>query len=268
MGLDEDRNRLRRQVVGWAQAAGRQILRRYRDHRYQVETKGDGSPVTIADREADTFLRAALLDNTGVPVISEETAVPDYEVRRHWPAYWLVDPLDGTRDFVGRTGDFAVCIALIEGERPTLGVISAPALGLTWSGALGVGAFRQAGPAERRIHARDHGPRIALASRFHRGQEVPEPRWGIEHTLIMGSAIKFGRVAEGSADLYLRRTPTSEWDVAAGDAIVCAAGCQMRTPDGAAPLRYNQAVLKVPGFLVSSPRLDAPPPMGHGRGAP
>lgn len=264
MGLDEDKDRLRRQVVGWAQAAGRQILRRYRDHRYRVETKSDGSPVTIADQEADAFLRGVLVAGTGVPVISEETAVPDYELRRHWPAYWLVDPLDGTRDFVGRTGDFAVCIALIEGERPTLGVISAPVLGLTWSGVLGLGAFRQAGRIERPIQARSRGPRIALASRFHRGQELPEPRWGIERTLIMGSAIKFGRMAEGSADLYLRKTPTNEWDVAAGDAIVSAAGCQMCTPDGAAPLRYNQSELKVPGFLVTSPRLDLPLPMGHG----
>lgn len=255
-------------MVALAQEAGRGILARYRAHGYQVETKGDGSPVTIADQEADAFLRESLLTQTQVPVISEEAPLPPFEERRGWPAYWLVDPLDGTRDFVGRTDDFAVCVALIEGDRPTLGVISAPVHGITWSAAAGRGAFRQVGPNEQPLHPRQHGPRIALASRFHRGQETPAPEWGIEETLIMGSAIKFGRMAEGSADLYLRHTPTNEWDVAAGDAIVTEAGCRMTTPDRSGPLRYNREILKVPGFIVTSPRLDLPLPMGDGKPTP
>ncbi len=256
---------MRTEVVQIAITVGRELLAFYRRGRVTPEHKADGSPVTAADRHADARLHA-LLARWSWPVLSEETGAPPWETRRRWDRYWLVDPLDGTRDFVRRSGEFAICIALIDGDRPCLGVISAPYLGITWSAAQNEGAFRRAGTTEHRLtRPRQKGPRIALISRFHPSERQAQiqARYEIESRYRVGSAIKFGRMAEGAADLYARFGPTMEWDVAAGDLIVHEAGCVMTHADTGEKLRYNKPNLANPGFVVRSARLDAPPEIGH-----
>jgi 3'(2'), 5'-bisphosphate nucleotidase len=229
-------------AIDAAKEAGREILRVYASD-FAVTHKGDRSPVTAADHAAQDVILARLA-TTGIPVVSEEHPLPDTAA----PRFWLVDPLDGTKEFVARNDEFCVNIALVEDRYPVLGVIHAPVPGVTWSAAEGRAA-RDGTPIEARpsperlvvIHSRSHVNSAKLAS-FLEGTQVAERR-------IAGSATKFCLVAQGDVDLYPRLGPTSEWDTAAGQAILEAAGGSVRDLDGRR-LSYGKPSFLNPSFAA------------------
>ena len=224
---------------------------------HAVEYKADDSPITRADRAAHAILSEGLRRLTPeIPVLSEESADEHAaSVRHRWHEFWLVDPLDGTKEFISRNGEFTVNVALIREHRPVLGVVSAPVLETVYYGVEGVGAFvAHAGEATRPIHVRRPAadPVVVVGSRSHRGDSLDSVlgRIGAHELRPMGSSLKFCLVAEGTADFYPRLGPTSEWDTAAAQAVVEAAGGAVTTLDGR-PLRYNERdTLLNPNFLA------------------
>lgn len=230
-------------VQAIAQAAGREISRVYATA-FAVETKADNSPLTAADRAAHDSIAAALAKLTpGVPLWSEESATVPWETRRHWAEFWLVDPLDGTREFIKRNGEFTVNIALVRNHRTILGVVHAPVPGRDYCGYAGGPAQRtDPGQPPREIRVRQPAsPPVRVAgSRSHRGASLDSflERLGAHEFVSMGSSLKFCLVAEGAADIYPRLGPTSEWDTAAAQAVVEAAGGSVVGLDGQ-PLCYN-----------------------------
>jgi 3'(2'), 5'-bisphosphate nucleotidase len=225
----------------------------------QARAKADGSPVTPADEAADATIRAGLHHVAPrLPVISEESldqAKPDFAAG----SIILVDPLDGTRDFIAGRNEYTVNIAVVSDGVPMLGVITAPALGLIWRGVVGRGAERLEFTTDGRtsspeaIHTRQPPPNelTVVISRSHldaRTQTYVDALPGAR-PLQNGSSLKFCRVAEGSADVYPRLAPTHDWDIAAGHAILTAAGGSVTAPDGAA-LLYGSPELLVPAFLA------------------
>jgi 3'(2'), 5'-bisphosphate nucleotidase len=230
--------------------------------------KADDTPVTAADEAADAVIAEGLARLLpGVAVVSEEGPR-----RADTPGdtFALVDPLDGTKEFVAGRGEYTVNIAIIAGGQPIAGFIAAPALGLLFRGIVGRGAERLAlapggAPVAIRCRANPTGPLVAAVSRSHLDPDTCAflDRLGVTRRITCGSSLKFCRIAEGEADVYPRFSPTSEWDIAAGHAIVTAAGGIMTAPSGA-PLRYGnaQADFKVPGFVVwgdASRRVDPRP---------
>jgi len=223
-----------------------------------VHIKADGSPVTAADEAAEAVICEGLarLDPT-LPIISEERAEHD-RPNVKGTSYFLVDPLDGTKEFIAGRDEYTTNIAIITGGSPVLGVITAPALGLLWRGIVGRGAER-IGLADGKpspphpIHTRPRpaGELVAVVSRSHLEAQtrVYLDRLPQVKLLSSGSSIKFCRLAEGVADLYPRLAPTHDWDIAAGHAILAAAGGRVVAPDGS-PLAYGTADLLIPGFLA------------------
>lgn len=224
----------------------------------EVTAKGDGSPLTLADRRSHEVIVAALAALTpDIPVISEEGV----QTLGAFPARcWVVDPLDGTKEFINRTDEFTVNIALVEGGVPVLGVVLAPALGVTWLGGPD-GATRIQGGRSARIGI-EAAPTLdtlrVVASKDHAGPQVKAlfARLPGTQAVSKGSSIKFCLVAEGKADLYFRDGPTMEWDTAAAHAVLRAAGGEVYTLDGAT-LGYGKAGLQNPHFAaVGSSALD------------
>jgi 3'(2'), 5'-bisphosphate nucleotidase len=247
------------EVLRIADAAGREIMRIY-DAGFSVTFKSDRSPLTEADLAAQRVIGTALAALTPqIAMLGEESAPEIFEQRRQWPALWLVDPLDGTREFVKRNGEFTVNIALVDGHEPVLGVLYAPARSVAYAAARGSGAFRRNADGSRtRIQVTAAAPAAlrVLASRSHADAVVDRmlARLGPQQRLSVGSALKFGLLAEGSADLYLRRGATSEWDTAAGQAIVQEAGGCVVDLAGQ-PLRYNARDSVVnPSFIAYADR--------------
>ena len=231
-------------VIDIAREAAARILAIY-DTAFDVEHKADASPLTAADLASHHCIVEGLQRLTPeIPILSEESAdgVPT-ELRRQWPTLWVVDPLDGTREFVKRNGEFTVNIALVDRGVATFGVIQQPVTGALWHGALGAGAFRREGDGDIAIQSRSpaRGTLRVAASRSHRDTRTEEfmQRMGDTEPMAQGSSLKFCRIAEGGMDVYPRFGPTSEWDTAAGQAIVEAAGGVVVDPRGR-PLRYNQ----------------------------
>lgn len=246
-------------VLDAVAAASTAILEVYASS-HDVEYKADESPITRADRAAHDILAARLaLLTPAIPVISEEAeSAHAFAVRGAWQELWLVDPLDGTREFIGRNGEFTVNVALVRDHEPVLGVVAAPALGLTYYAARGHGAFRiQGHPEPEPIHVRAAAsPLVVVGSRSHRGDSLDGllARVGPHELRPMGSALKFCIVAEGSADFYPRLGPTSEWDTAAAQAVLEVAGGAVMQLDGT-PLRYNQRdTLLNPHFIAFGDR--------------
>ena len=246
-------------VVALAEAAGADIMAIYNAGPTAVMHKADDSPLTAADLAAHVRIVAGLQQLTpDIPVVSEEGCVPD-EGARAAPVFWLVDPLDGTKEFVARNGEFTVNIALIEQGRPVLGVVTVPAQNVSYWGSVGVGAYRRhAGEAvAQRLHVavpRQAGrPLRVMASKhhFHEDTRALIARMGAHELVQAGSSLKFCRIAEGSADVYPRLGPTCEWDTAAAQAVVEAAGGHVCTLQGE-PLRYGKAEVLNPDFVVSS----------------
>jgi 3'(2'), 5'-bisphosphate nucleotidase len=243
-------------VVTLARKAGEAILGVY-GQQFEVTNKADQSPLTLADTKSHEIIVQGLRTLTpDVPVLSEEASDIPYSERRQWRRYWLVDPLDGTKEFVSRNGEFTVNIALIDGHDPVLGVVHVPVSDTTYTGVRGVGATRQAQreaatPIRTTVPAPT--PLRIVGSRSHRDAVLDRylPRLEPYQLVAVGSSIKFCLVAEGSADFYPRFGLTSEWDTAAAQAVVEAAGGRVIQTDGQ-PLRYNaKAELLNPHFLVS-----------------
>jgi 3'(2'), 5'-bisphosphate nucleotidase len=235
---------LREQVSAIARRAGREILALYAAGDPHATTKPDDSPLTEADLRSQRLIEAALRSLTpGLPVLSEEATRVPFAERALWRRYWLVDPLDGTREFLARNGEFTVNIALVEGHTPVLGVVHVPVSDLSYEGVPGEGAWRRsdgstAQPIRVAVPAR--APVRVVGSRAHRGDSLQGflARLGPHQLLAVGSARKFCLIAEGAADVYPRLGATSEWDTAAGQAVVTAAGGAVVQLDGR-PLRYN-----------------------------
>jgi len=231
-------------VAAIAQAAGREILEVYAQGETAATLKEDDSPLTAADLRSQRLIVSALAELTpGVPVLSEEGDLPPYAERSRWTRHWLVDPLDGTREFLSRNGEFTVNIALIEAHAPVLGVVHVPVSGTTYWGIPGEGAWRKADGAQvRALHAamRAADPVRVVGSRSHRGDSLEGflTRLGRHELLGVGSSLKFCMIAEGTADLYPRLGPTREWDTAAGHAVAVAAGGTV-VEVGGRPLEYN-----------------------------
>jgi 3'(2'), 5'-bisphosphate nucleotidase len=222
--------------------AGAAIMRIYGSG-FTVQHKEDDSPLTLADLESQRVIIEGLNAITpGIPILSEESAQAPWSERRSWSELWVVDPLDGTREFVKRNGEFTVNIALVREHEPVLGVVAAPAQGLLYWGAAGLGAFSQAqGGAQVPIQvSAPQNPLRVVGSRSHASAETAGylARLGPHEMKGIGSSLKFCLVAEGNADLYPRFGPTSEWDTAAGQAVLEAAGGHVTRPDGHR-LRYN-----------------------------
>ncbi|MGH8427388.1 MAG: 3'(2'),5'-bisphosphate nucleotidase CysQ [Gammaproteobacteria bacterium] len=242
--------------------ASEAILAIYGEKDFVVNIKADASPLTAADLASHHILDAGLKElNPELPVLSEENATHYTAAQRQgWTRYWLVDPLDGTKEFVKRNGEFTINVALIEFGRPVLGIVHVPIEGTSYIGGV-------AGPAKRRdkagivntLHtsdvARQRAVRI-VGSRSHAGGELEgfAAALGRHEFLAVGSALKFCLVAEGRADVYLRLKPTSEWDTAAGQAVLEAAGGAVTDLNGN-PLRYNtRTTLINPSFLACGDR--------------
>ncbi len=228
-----------------------------------VTIKDDSSPLTLADRRANAVIVEGLASlDSSIPVLSEESEQPGWAERQHWRRYWLVDPLDGTKEFINRNGEFTVNIALIEDGEPVLGVVHVPVSGITYYGGMQVGAAwkSEAAPTPQILQSasvsKDTACLRIVASRSHRDQQIDaiisraEGLFSTVEVVSMGSSLKLCLVAEGKADLYPRLAPTSEWDTAAAHAVVLAAGGEVVTT-GLQPLRYNQKEsLLNPYFLV------------------
>ncbi|MDZ7747460.1 MAG: 3'(2'),5'-bisphosphate nucleotidase CysQ [Halofilum sp. (in: g-proteobacteria)] len=251
-------------VIELAHRAGSAILEVYnRAAGYDIEDKADNSPLTTADIASHEIIDAGLRSlRPDLPILSEESAEIAFSERASWHTYWLVDPLDGTREFIKRNGEFTVNIALVDDGVPVLGVVHAPVIDTDYYAARGSGAWKRVGdaPAEAIGVAPVAGERVRVAgSRSHAGERLAAflDRLGPHELRPMGSSLKSCLVAEGAADLYPRLGPTSEWDTAAAQAVVEAAGGQV-TDTAMRPLRYNQdESLLNPDFLVfgdASPR--------------
>jgi 3'(2'), 5'-bisphosphate nucleotidase len=230
-------------VVALAEDAGRAILEVYSTD-FEVQSKGDESPLTQADLASHHCIVAGLEALTpGMPIISEESGLPEFEERSQWDRYWLIDPLDGTKEFVNRNGEFTVNIALIDHQRPVFGVVYVPIQDRTYLGCEGYGAERRNpdGSVDSiQVAATSGSPVRVVGSRSHRGASLDAylKNLGECDMIAMGSSLKFCVVAEGGADLYPRLGLTSEWDTAAAQAVVEQAGGSVVTLDGK-PMKYN-----------------------------
>jgi 3'(2'), 5'-bisphosphate nucleotidase len=240
-----------------AVAAGRLILEIY-EQDFDVVQKADQSPLTQADLASHRLIRDALGRLTpDVPLLSEESADIAFETRSSWAEYWLVDPLDGTKEFINRNGEFTVNIALIRDHEPVLGVVHVPVTGVTYTGVVGAGATRRSGaeaPETIQVRVPCAHPVRVVGSRSHANPRLQQylQRLGEYELVSMGSSLKFCLLAEGKADLYPRLGPTSEWDTAAAHALVLAAGGCVVTLDNR-PLQYNRkASLLNPEFIVAA----------------
>ena len=252
---DKEIGSLLPEIVDIARQAGEQILAVYATD-FEVQTKADTSPLTAADLAAHDTIVAGLRELTpDWPILSEESAEIGFEIRSGWSHYWLVDPLDGTREFVERNGEFTVNIALIDNHRPVLGVVHVPVSGRDYYACKESGAWRKdpgEEPVSIQASSRCQRPVRIVGSKSHRGSSLNAflEYLGEYEFIPMGSSLKICLVADGSADVYPRLGPTSEWDTAAAQAIVEIAGGQMTDIAGKA-IRYNRkADLLNPFFLV------------------
>jgi 3'(2'), 5'-bisphosphate nucleotidase len=243
-------------AVDIARVAGEKILEIYNSSDFGVQEKDDRSPLTAADMASHHAIIDGLKALTpDIPVLSEESKSMPFSERSSWHTYWLVDPLDGTKEFIKRNGEFTVNIALIHDGVPVLGVVHVPVTGVTYRGCEGLGASKQeAGSEPGRISVRTlgDGPLLVVGSRSHRGDSLNAflEKVGEHEMVSMGSSLKLCLVAEGAADIYPRLGPTSEWDTAAAQCVVEQAGGTVTDTD-MKPLRYNtKDSLLNPFFLV------------------
>lgn len=239
-------------VIKIARHAGDAIMRVYESDDFDVQQKGDESPLTKADLAAHNVicdgLKALAMQ---YPIISEESSDINWEQRKHWQRYWLVDPLDGTKEFIKRNGEFTVNIALIENGEPILGVVYAPVLDAMYIGESNKGSSLNG----EIIRVKQNEPETLriVGSRSHASQETTDwlEQLGKPYEIVaMGSSLKICLVAEGKADIYPRLGPTCEWDTGAAHAVLNGAGGTITTVDGE-PLRYNQKAEYLNPFFVA-----------------
>jgi len=243
------------QIIGIAREAGNKILEYYTDE-IVVEAKSDDSPLTKADLAAHYYIVDELkkIDPT-VPIISEESGVPDFETRKTWNKYWLVDPLDGTKEFIKKNGEFTVNIALIVEGIPVMGVVYAPAMDLLYYAEKGVGSFKKIKNKDAfQIFSEKADKSVSLKiieSRSHGSSALEEylekEKIKVSERVKSGSSLKICLVADGTADLYPRMGPTMEWDVAAGDAVFRYSAKEEVHESG---IKYNKENLLNPNFVI------------------
>lgn len=233
--------------------AGRIILSIYHGFDMEVGYKEDDSPLTKADREAHEVI-VKHLKETGIPILSEEGANVPYAIRSNWDYYWLVDPLDGTKEFIKKNGEFTVNIALIHQQKAILGVVYAPVLDCLYWGSKEEGAWKKEGdqPTVQLQVAPNAPVKTIVASRSHLSEETQAfiDQYPGAACISMGSSLKFLLVAEDKAQLYPRFAPTMEWDTAAAQAIVEAAGRQVLTYPDLEPMKYNREEMLNGWFVV------------------
>ena len=249
--------------------AGKAIMEVYAEP-FDFELKSDNSPLTIADKKAHAII-AEGLSGTGIPLLSEEGAQTDYNIRKNWNQFWLVDPLDGTKEFIKRNGDFTVNIALIIDQQPVFGVVYAPVPGFMYWGS-NSGSFRVDTRqldfenfenfqeiktlAEQLPCITRHEGYLVLGSRSHMNAETEsfindlKPKHPELSFISRGSSLKFCTLAEGGADIYPRFGPTMEWDTAAGHAVAFFAGCTVNQIESGFPVLYNKPSLLNPFFIA------------------
>ena len=236
-----------------AREAGDAIMQVYDGHQpMDVTSKTDDSPVTAADIAAHQIIVQGLMALTpAIPVLSEEDP-PSWDIRQYWQRYWLVDPLDGTKEFIKRNGEFTVNIALIEEGKPVLGVVYAPVLNVMYGAADGK-AWKEESGIRKPIQVRDARPPLVVISRSHSDDELQEylQQLGEHQTTSIGSSLKFCLVAEGQAQLYPRFGPTNVWDTAAGHAVAAAAGAHVHDWQGKTLDYTPRESFLNPGFRVS-----------------
>lgn len=235
--------------------AGEEILKYYKDD-IQVERKDDDSPLTKADLAAHHAIVNALKKLTPeTPIISEESGIPKYDERRSWKKYWLVDPLDGTKEFIKKNGEFTVNIALIEDNEPVFGVVHIPAKKITYIGQKSTGSFKiDKGGNKIRVFSStpNQNTEVTIVSSRSHGSSDTEDRveemgFKVVKSVSAGSSLKFCLVADGTADIYPRFGPTMEWDTAAGDAVFRYSG---KEEERNSPLRYNKETMKNNEFVI------------------
>jgi 3'(2'), 5'-bisphosphate nucleotidase len=244
-------------AIDAASEACKEILDVYNSGDFQAEAKGDNSPLTLADKNAHHKI-VALLSSTGLPILSEEGKSIPYEERKHWEYFWMVDPLDGTKEFIKRNGEFTVNIALIHNSVPILGVVAVPVTGEVFYGATDLGAWLKKDGRETKLTVRtttdlkEQGLRV-VASRSHMNDETQSFIDKLKDPMLVskGSSLKFMLLAEGKADVYPRYAPTMEWDTAAAHAIVNQVGLKVFEYGKQTELVYNKQDLLNPYFLVS-----------------
>lgn len=252
-------------VLRAALEAGESIMAYYRDG-FSVQRKIDASPVTEADQAADAIIRKYLME-TGIPVMSEESAVEGYSTRKNWKKLWIVDPLDGTKEFIKKTGEFTVNIALIEEGEPTEGLVFAPAMGLLYrieQGRLLKETYRAESSGvfsklEGNTLSHDnHTSENICASISHANAATKSfiDKYKSAHPsgdlISIGSSLKFGLLAEGKAGIYPRFSPTMEWDTAAGQAILQAVGGMVLDIETRQPIKYNRENLRNRNFIAAA----------------
>lgn len=245
-------------AVSAAQLGGMEIMEIYESDDFGVEAKADESPLTLADKAAHEAI-VAELEKTGLPILSEEGANIPFEERKNWQRFWMVDPLDGTKEFIKRNGEFTVNIALIENGVPILGALFVPVTETMYLGGKGIGAYKQvAGGKALKMPTSTLplSPIKVVGSRSHMNEETAQfvSNFKDHEMIAMGSSLKFMVVADGAAHFYPRFAPTMEWDTAAAQAIVEASGKRVvvakngkETPT---PVSYNKKNLLNPHFLV------------------
>lgn len=244
-------------IITTAVDAGKEILKIYQQDNITQYKKSDNSPLTEADLAAHQLIVQRLQELTpDIPILSEESANIPWSERQKWHRYWLVDPLDGTKEFIKRNGEFTVNIALVEGHEPVMGVVHAPVLDITWAGESNKPAIKIQQGEKKNIKVRQRHssePWKVVGSRSHAGDSLMEflAKLGEYELVSMGSSIKLCLIADGTADIYPRLGLTSEWDTAAAHAVVNAAGGEVIIADGEQPLLYNtKEALLNPYFIV------------------
>ena len=246
-----------KEIIGIAKEAGQAMLEIYHDAQdVEITRKDDDSPLTKADLASHHIIIDALKElDPNTPIISEESGIPDYEERKDWNKFWIVDPLDGTKEFIKKNGEFTVNIALIDEGVPVLGVVYVPDKETTYYAEKGKGSFKQVGTdSPERIFSSGSSKDnelTAVQSRSHGSDklvdQLKEKGLTVKETVPAGSSIKFCLVAESQADIYPRMGPTMEWDVAAGDAVY---RYSAREGIHSSPLTYNKPDLKNGSFLI------------------
>ena len=237
--------------------AGQLILEVYNSNDFDIKIKTDNSPLTLADKRSHDFIAAALEKSfPDIPVLSEEGTYIEYNERKKWNEFFLVDPLDGTKEFIKKNGEFTVNIALIKNQKPVLGVINVPVSGEIYYGSVEDGSYKQLNGNSEKIEVSKRskdGELTVVQSRSHSGNEENEfySKYKVKESISKGSSLKICMVAEGKAELYFRGGPTWEWDTAAGHAILISAGGFFTNKDYSS-LLYNKEVPKNYGFIASS----------------
>jgi 3'(2'), 5'-bisphosphate nucleotidase len=286
----DDYTQLLKPVLALAQQAGAAVMQIYnQDAKTEVTLKADHTPLTTADVRSHEILTAGLQQLTpGIPVLSEESVPVPFAERKKWQQYWLIDPVDGTTEFIERTGEFVINIALIEGHVPVLGMIYVPISNIAYEATRGCGAFKHTAEGTYEFISSRPSPHpnpppcsstregtggdgrvgvtVTVSRRYGQGTRKLLEQFANYELLLRGSALKFGLLAEGSADVYPRLGPTSEWDTAAGQCILEEAGGKVVDFFGA-PLRYNtKDSLENPAFIAMGDATLTLPSPTSGRG--